>query len=170
MGAESCLRKARDIIFWPQMSHDKKNYVLQCEVCNELQPNLTKEPMMFHSIPERPWCKVAVDVFTLYNRDYFVIVDFFSEYWELDELNSATSANIFRICKRHFARYGIPNELISDNAAVFTGSKFATFARTRDFCHTSSSPYYSRSNGKAKSAVKIAKRLPTKCMSQREDP
>ena len=46
-------------------------------MCNELQSNLTKEPMIFHNIPERPWCKVAVDVFTSYNRDYFVIVDFF---------------------------------------------------------------------------------------------
>ena len=77
MGVESCLRKARDILFWPQMSYDKKNYFSLCEVCNELQPNLTKEPMMFHNIPERPCCKVAVDAFTLCNRDYFVIVDFF---------------------------------------------------------------------------------------------
>ena len=94
---------------------------------------------MFHNIPERPWCKVAVDVFTLYNRNYFVIVEFFSDYWEL-ELNSATSANIIRICKRHFARYGISDELISDNAAVFTSSEFATFARTREFRHTISLP------------------------------
>ena len=115
------------------MSHDIKNYVLQCEACNELQPNLTKEPMMFHSVPKRPWCKVAVDMFTLYNHDYFIIVDFFSDYWELDELNSATSANIICICKRHFARYGIPDKLISDIAAVFTGSEFATFAKTWEF-------------------------------------
>ena len=109
-------------------------------------------------------------MFTLYNRDYFVLVDFFSDYWELDELNSTTFANIIHICKRRFACYGIPDELISDNAAVFTGSEFATFARTWEFCHTTSSPYYSRSNGKAESAVKIAKRLLTKCMSQKEDP
>ena len=64
MCAESCLRKVRDILFWPQLSHDIKNYVSLCEVCNELQPNLTKEPMMFHNIPEQPWYKVAVDVFT----------------------------------------------------------------------------------------------------------
>ena len=109
-------------------------------------------------------------MFTLYNHDYFVIVDFFSGYWELDELNSATSANIICICKRHFARYGIPDELISDIAAVFTGSEFATFAKTWEFRPTTSSPYYSRSNGKAENAVKIAKRLLTKCMSQKEDP
>ena len=137
---------------------------------NELQPNLTKEPMLFHSISERPWCKVAVDVFTLYNCDYFVIVDFFSDYWELDELNSATSADIIRIYKRHFARYAIPDELVSDNAAVFTGSEFATFSRTWEFRHTTSSLYYIRSNGKVESAVKIAKRLLTKCASQKEDP
>ena len=99
-------------------------------MCNELQSNLTEEPMTFHSIPERPWWIVVVDEFTLYNRDYFVIVDFRSDYWELDELNSATSAHIIRICKRHFARYSIPDELISDNAAVFTSSEFATFACT----------------------------------------
>ena len=108
-------------------------------------------------------------MFTLYNRDYFVIVDFFSDYWELDELNSATSANIIRICKRHFALYGIPDELISDNAAVFTSFEFATFARTWEFCHTTSSPYYIWSNDKAESPVKIAKRLLTKCISQKKD-
>ena len=129
IGAEPCLRKARDILFWLQMSRDTKNYVSQCEVYNDLQPNLT-ETMMFRNILEGPWCKVAVDKFTLFNRDYFVIVDFFSDCWELDELNSATFANIIRICKRHFARCGIPDELICDNAAVFISSEFATFART----------------------------------------
>ena len=55
------------------MSKDIKNYVLQCEVCNELKPNQTKDPMQFYNIPERPWSKVAMDVFILYNRDYIVI-------------------------------------------------------------------------------------------------
>ena len=109
-------------------------------------------------------------MFTLYNRDYSVIVGFLTDHWELDELNSATSANIIRISERHFTRYGIPDKLISDNAAVFSGSEFATFARTWEFHHTTSSPYYSRSNGKAESAVKIAKRVLTKCMSQKENP
>ena len=56
MGAESCLRKARVILFWPQMSHDIKNNVSQSEVYNELQQNLTKESKMFDNIPERHWC------------------------------------------------------------------------------------------------------------------
>ena len=43
MGAESCHRKPMDILFWPQMSHDIKNHVSQCDMCNELQTNLTKK-------------------------------------------------------------------------------------------------------------------------------
>ena len=39
MGVKSCLRKATDILFWSQMSQNIKNYVSQCELCNELKPN-----------------------------------------------------------------------------------------------------------------------------------
>ena len=123
---------------------------------------MTKESKMFDNIPEWPWCKVAVDVFTLYNRDYFVIVEFFSDYWELDELNSATSANIIRICKRHFVRYGIPDELVNDNAAVFTSFEFATFAKTLEFCHTTSSPCSSSCFG-GMTRQKVQSKLPNDC-------
>ena len=65
LGVESCLRKAKYILFWPQMSQDIQNYVSQYEVCNELKPNQTKELMQFHKIPERPWSKIVMDVFSL---------------------------------------------------------------------------------------------------------
>jgi len=115
--------------------------------------------MQFHNIPERPWCKVAVDVFTLCDHSYLVIVYFYSDFWDIDELNSANSSQIITACKRHFARYGIPNQLISDNAAVFIGSDFTSFAKAWEFTHITSSPYYSRANGKVEGAVKIAKQL-----------
>ena len=56
------------------MSQDDKNHVAQCEVCNELKPNQTKEPMQFYNVSVRPWSKVALDVFTVSGRDFFVIV------------------------------------------------------------------------------------------------
>ena len=115
------------------------------------------------------WSKVALDVFTLCDRNYLVIVDYYSDFWKVDELPSISSFNIISICKRHFARYGIPDEVISDDAAQFTGEEFATFAKSWEFSHNTTSPYYSRSNGKAESAVKIAKHLLTKCTKQKED-
>ena len=112
---------------------------------------------------------MALDAFTVCDRNYLVIVDYYSDFWEVDELPSISSFSIISICKRHIARYGIPDEVISDNAAQFTGEKFAAFANSSEFSHYTSSPYYSRSNGKAESAVKIAEQLLTKCTKQKED-
>lgn len=39
---------------------------------------------MSHEVPHRPWEKVAVDLFSLNQKDYLVTVDYYSGYWELD--------------------------------------------------------------------------------------
>ena len=48
---------------------------------------------------------------------------------------------------------------MADNGPNLVSDEFAKFAESWDFLHTISSPYYSRSNGKAKAAIKIAKAL-----------
>ena len=83
ISVESCLRKARDILFWPKLSQDLKNYASECEVSNEIKPHQTKELMQFHNLPEKPWRKVGMYVFTLYNHDNLVTVDFHSDFGKL---------------------------------------------------------------------------------------
>jgi len=48
---------------------------------------------------------------------------------------------------------------MSDNGPQFTSKEFATFAKTWDFEHLTSSPGNSKANGKAESGIKTAKRL-----------
>ena len=62
-----------------------------------------------------------------------------------------------------FARYGIPDVLVTGNGPQFSSAEFAVFAKTWMFQHTTSSPYHPQSNGKAENAVKTVKRLFTKC-------
>ena len=81
--------------------------------------------MQFHNVPVRPWSKVAIDVFTVLGRDFLVTVDFYSDFWELDELTSTNTSNIILACKSHFARYGVPDELVSDNAPQFISTEFS---------------------------------------------
>ena len=47
----------------------------------------------------------------------------------------------------------------SDEGPQFVSKEFSDFSREWGFTHMVSSPYHSSSNGKAESAVKIAKRL-----------
>ena len=56
-------------------------------------------------------------------------------------------------------RHGIPDDVMADNGPNLVSDEFAKFAESWDFLHAISSPYYSRSNGKAKAAIKIAKAL-----------
>ena len=97
------------------------------------------------------------------------MVDHYSDYIELDSLSGNTSADsVIRPMKRHFASHGIPDELITDNGPQFESHEYSRFAGEYGFTIVKSSPYYSRENGKAELAVKIAKNILKK--SRKEDP
>ena len=89
-----------------------------------------------------------------------ITVDYFSNYWEVDLLNSSTTTKaVIQKLKAHFSHYGSPETLISDNGPQFASAEFAQFSKTWDFEHRTSSPEHPQSNGMAESAVKTAKRL-----------
>ena len=94
-----------------------------------------------------------------HSKQYLVTVDYYSDFWELDYLPDTSSATLIEHTKAHFARYGIPDKVISDNGPQFRSQEYATFVKAWVFTHITSSPYHSRTNGKAEGAVKIAKSL-----------
>ena len=72
--------------------------------------------------------------------------------------------------KAHFSRYGIPEQLVTDNGPQFSLSKFHHFTTKWDIQHTIRSPHHPQSNGKAEAAVKSAKRILKKTAKTGEDP
>ena len=125
---------------------------------------------MSHEVPSRPWEKIATDIFTLDGKDYLITIDYCSNFWEVDRLpNTKASTTILKL-KSHFARYGIPDQVISDNGPQFTSDEFTNFSRTWDFEHLTSSPGNSKANGKAESGVKTAKRMLKKSIRAGTDP
>ncbi|MCP3889967.1 MAG: transposase family protein, partial [Desulfobulbaceae bacterium] len=160
IGIEGCLRRARECLFWPNMNSDLKEYMSQCSICLSLDStSQQKETLMSHELPLRPWEKVGVDLFELDNKDYLITVDYYSNFWEVDRLYKTSSNAVISKLKNHFARYGIPDKVMSENGPQFDSQTFSNFAREWDFDHLTSSPGHSQSNGKAESAVKTAKRL-----------
>ena len=71
LGIETCLRKARDLVFWPSMNSEIKEAVIKCSVCAEYQAKNPKQPMQTHSIPDRPWSKVGTDLKTSFEKNCF---------------------------------------------------------------------------------------------------
>ena len=112
LGIEACIRKASDSLFWPTMRNDIKNMVASCHTCAELSKSQPPEPLQTPKIQTRPWSKVAVDEFQLNGKKYLLSVDHYSDYFEIDRLYSSTTRTIIKMLQAHFARHGVPDEVL----------------------------------------------------------
>lgn len=162
VGIEGCIRRARDTLYWPRMSTEIREYITKCDICMAHSKGQSKEPMMQHEFVARPWSKVAADLCDLDGRTLLDYITF-TNYIEVASLSSITSRAIIKELKAMFARFGIPDCLVTDNGPQFSAAEFSVFAKTWMFEHRTSSPSYAQSNGKAENAVQTVKRLFTKC-------
>ena len=169
-GAESCLRKARDLVFWPGMSKDVKDIVDKCSVCADYQSGNPKQPMQTQKIPDRPWSRLSADIFTLKGKQYISLVDHYSDFIEVGELVDTTSETVIQFLKEQFSRYGIPDCVVTDNVPQLVSHDFHNFSVDWEFEQVTSSPLYPKSNGKAESSVKVAKNLFKKALKDGKDP
>ena len=171
MGIDACLRRARESVFWPGFSAEIKQMIETCETCRKFETSPQKEPLASHDVPSRPWEKIGVDIFELNGKEYLTTVDYYSNFWEIDKLpTDAKATTVIAKLKDHFARYGIPDQVVTDNGPQFKSQEFANFAAEYEFEHTPTSPYNSKGNGKVESAVKTAKRLLRKTTDAGIDP
>ena len=170
LGIGSCLRRARESLFWPGMSAEIKEMITACETCRTYETTPQKETLMPHEVTSRPWEQVGADLFTLNGTEYLVTSDYYSNFFEIDRLPNTRSSTVITKLKNHFARYGCPERVISDNGPQFYSDEFVQFAKQWDFVHRTSSPGNSKANGKAESAVKTAKKLLRKASDAKTDP
>lgn len=163
IGVEGCLRRARDSMYWPRMSADLKDYISRCDICLTHQDSPQRETLLQHEITSRPWAKAGADLCDLEGRTLLIVCDYFSGFIEVERLRATTSAAVIKALKALFARYGVPDTIISDNGPQFASAEFKAFATRWCFQHVTSSPRYPQANGKVENAVRTIKRLFTKC-------
>ena len=160
MGSESTLRRARDAVYWPNMSEDIKRITSECQQCEEDAVAQSKEPQLLApTIPKHTWSKVGIDLCRCKGKDLVVIVDYLTDFIEVSELQQPLATTVINAIKQHFARHGVPVVVHTDGGPQFMSQEFQAFSRAWEFVHMVSSPYHSQSNGKVESAVKIVKRL-----------
>ena len=156
-GAESNIRMAKDIVYWPGMQAAIKDMCHNCGKCTQFGRENTREPIKSQPIPEYPWQFVSQDLLEFESSTYLVTVDHYSDFIELDELDNTLSSTVIKCSKSIFSWHGIPEVLISDNGPQFISTEFAAFCDLYGITHITSSLYWPRGNGKAESAVKIVK-------------
>lgn len=128
IGMEGCLRCAREVLYWPLMNAEVKDFISKCSVCQSYKPDQCREDMHPYPVPSRPWSMVVADLFELGNQQFFILVNYWSGFFEVQEVKVATSASVIAACKVQFSRHGIPDVLITDNGSQFVSSAFGKFA------------------------------------------
>ena len=108
----SCLR--RHVLFWPDKSAQVEDVISKCSTCIEYAQRQSKEPLLNYPISSRPFGKLAIDLFVYNSLNYVVLVDYFSDFWEIAMLNNTMPNLIIEFRKQQFSRHGIPNIVISE--------------------------------------------------------
>ncbi|XP_064641934.1 uncharacterized protein K02A2.6-like [Lineus longissimus] len=170
LGTEMCKRRAKELLFWPGMLTDITDKVSKCGVCQKFSHKQQKEPLKPNETPTRPWQQTASDLFYFHCKDYLVIVDAYSGFFEVEMLEDTSSETVINHIKKTFARHGIPESLFTDNGPQYTSRKFKEFADKWSFIHKTSSPRYPRANGLAERTVQTVKNLLKKAKEAGQDP
>ena len=95
-----------------------------------------------------------------------VMSDYLIDFFELDHLRSTMSLSVIRKLKAHFARYVIPEQLVTDNGLQFSSSDFLKFSNEWDFDHRTSSQWQRRKCCERGQEIKIL----LKCKKASSDP
>ena len=83
------------------MQSDIREACLSCGICSQYHAERPTEPMLSHKIPSRPWSKISVDLFALDGKQYLVMVDHYSDYFELESLRNVAASTVVRAMKRN---------------------------------------------------------------------
>lgn len=157
-GVVKCQERARQLMWWPMMSTQIREMVEACQMCRAASKTPV-EPLMPSTLPDRPWERVAADLFEFEKQHFLLLIDYYSRWIEVRELGSLSSQTTIQQMKAVFATHGVPDMVVSDNGPQFASKEFHDFTDLYGFCHVTSSPRYPRGNGEAERAVGTVKKL-----------
>lgn len=137
--------------------------------CQSHQSRNQKEPLQPHEIPSSAWKKLATDLFVLDGENYLLITDYYSKYPLVHKLRNTSSVVVANTLSASFSFFGVPEQIISDNGPQYAGQPFQDMCKKWGIQHTTSSPWYPRSNGMAERNVRTIKSLMKKCRETGQD-
>ena len=149
---------ARGIVWWPKTDDEIEIMVRSCSSCQSQQNNPATSPLIPWQWPTRPWSRLHIDyVGPFLGQMWLVIIDAHSKWLEVFPMSSTTSTATAQCLREVFARFGLPERIVTDNAPNFVSSEFTYFLKQNGIRHTTSAPYHPATNGLAERAVRVFK-------------
>lgn len=171
MGIVKTKALARSYVWWPGVDEQVEAVCRACEVCATVAEAPRQQAPHSWPYPYRPWSRLHLDFLgPIAGLNYLIIVDSCSKWIEAINMTRTTSHAVIAVLRNIWARFGLPRQVVSDNATVFSSDEFRTFLRSNGIEQLFSAPYHPASNGAAENAVKICKRVIKKALLQKLNP
>ena len=152
--------RAKQSVYWPGISTDIDNIRSSCSYCSRNAPSLPSMPPLPLASPEFPMQMIVADYFDAKGKSWLVLADRFTGWLSLFYFpKEASSSDLVKRLKDYFSVFGIAEHLSSDSGPQFRSSQFQSFMKSWGVEHRVSSAYHPKSNLRAETAVKSAKRI-----------
>ena len=147
--------------------HRKK--VQNCEQCEKMSNIPKSVPPHPCDWPTKPMERIHLDFFgPFYEHQCLILVDAYSGWIEAEEVKIMNSSASINLIDKWVSRYGIPNQIVTDNATQFTSGQFKSHMKQNDINHITSPAFHQSSNGCAERAVQTLKKTLLKNEVSRE--
>ncbi len=150
---------ARAHVWWPRLDQQIADVVRSCTPCQSIRNR--PPPVELHpwTWPSHPWQRIHADFAGPFlNTNFLAVVDAHSKWMAVIPMSSITSSKTIQVLRRMFASYGLPEQLVPDNAPQFTSEEFDIFTKGNGIRHIKSATYHPSTNGEAERFVQTFKR------------
>ena len=149
---------ARSYVWWPNITQHIEEVAKTCTGCQQNQHMPSKAPIHPWEWATAPWQRIHIDYAGPFkNQMFLVVVDAHSKWPEVIPMKSTTSSKTIEVLRTLFARFGIPEQMVSDNGPQFVSDEFQAFTRANGIRHITSAPYHPATNGLAERSVQTFK-------------
>lgn len=149
LGARKTIQRVRENLFWPSMDRELKRRVRNCQLCQTAKPSSAAPLGFLNSERETtPMSKVFIDYLgpmprTKRGNQYvLVVIDAFSRFIWLVPSRNITAGTTIAHLTSIFSLFGLPRQLVSDNAPAFHSAAFRSFCFGNAIRHITTTPYY----------------------------
>ncbi|XP_063952108.1 uncharacterized protein K02A2.6-like [Lytechinus pictus] len=149
---------ARSHVWWPGIDAQIEDAAKQCQTCQVVQKQPSPSPLHPWIPATRPMERIHVDFAgPLEGLMFMIVVDAYSKWPEVTIMPNITTEKTIEALRSIFARFGLPQILVSDNGPQFTSAEFTEFMKLNGIVHKRSAPYHPSTNGQAERFVQSVK-------------
>jgi len=146
-------------VWWPGMDRDVEEYIRQCAKCSRKPKSVVEKIEHKWEKEKLPFERVHMDWAAIKGvGEILILVDAMSGWPEAFLCRNRESDTVKNILQSVFARFGVPRELVSDNAKEFISNDLLRWLANVGCQKTHTPHYHPSSNGLVERMVQTLKR------------